>query len=99
MKKGGIFSGALPNDLPLKFRICPNCNHVFEIDGHLSSFDKNKLRNLFDIYGFNVIKISDFNYSYYFKFKGLTKTFYRLFVNNVLKKNSKYQLEFIVQEN
>lgn len=97
LKKGGIFSGALPNKLPFTFRICPNCNHKFEIDGHLSIFDKTKLKNLFELYDLKVIKISDFNYSYYFKFRGLTKTLYHLFINKILKKDSKYQLEFIVE--
>lgn len=97
LKNHGVFCGALPNNLQFNFRICPRCNHIFEIDGHLSTFDKNKLKELFENYNFKIVHLSDFNYKYYLKSKGISKTLYRILFHKIFHRKSNNQLEFIVQ--
>lgn len=97
LKDGGFFTGALPNNLRFNFRMCPNCGHKFEIDGHLSRHTKESLRELFKRYNMEIIYISDFNYSYYLKSKGIIKTIYRFILHKVMRRSSSYQLEYIVR--
>lgn len=98
LKKGGFFTGALPFDKDFKFRMCPNCGHVFEIDGHLSRYSIGSLSDLFLKNNFKILYINDFNYNYYLKRKGLMKFLFRLFTHRILKEKTILgQLEFVVQ--
>ncbi len=65
LKKDGIFTGALPYKNIYKYRMCPNCEHVFEIDGHLSSHDLESMNDIFVKNGFQVIYLNNFNLKYY----------------------------------
>lgn len=93
----GVFTGALPNDLPFTYRMCPKCNEVFEIDGHLSRHTKASLEKLFGENNFEIMHLNDFNIIYYIKNKGLIKTLYHLLRKKLLSKKINYQLEFIVK--
>ena len=96
MKPNGVFTGALPNNLGPNYRMCPNCNHVFEIDGHLSQHTKETLKELFNKYNFDIIYLSSFNLAFYKKKNGLIKYIYRK-LNP--PKSGGGQLEFIVKAN
>lgn len=97
LKDNGVFTGALPNNLQFNYRICPHCNEVFEIDGHLSRHTIDSLKNLFNENNFEIIHLSDFNLHNYLRYKGLIKLLYRYLIHYVLKKKSNMQLEFIVK--
>ena len=95
----GVFTGALPNDLQFNYRMCPKCNNVFELDGHLSRHTTDSLKKLFGINDLQIIHLDDFNTSYFLKHKGLIKTSYYLLRRHLLKKKLMHQLEFIVKPN
>lgn len=97
LSSNGVFTGALPNDLKFNFRMCPNCNHTFEIDGHLSRHTINSLKKLFNENKMEIIHLDNFNYSYYLKSRGLVKFIVRKFMHKILHKPPKGQLEFIVK--
>lgn len=97
LRNNGVFTGALPNNLQFNYRMCPHCNEVFEIDGHLSRHTIDSLKNVFNENNFEIIHLSDFNLHYYFKQKGLMKFLYRYVMHTILKKKSNMQLEFIVK--
>ena len=97
LTQNGVFTGALPNDLQFNYRMCPNCNNVFELDGHLSRHTKESIKKLFEMNNFQVIHLDDFNIRYFLKFKGLIRTLYYLLRNQVFKKRLVHQLEFIVR--
>jgi hypothetical protein len=92
-----VFTGALPNNLRFNHRICPECGHKFEIDGHLSRHTKETLINLFNTYDFEIIHLNDFNYHYYKKHQGIFKYFYRILTHKILNVPQKGQLEYIVK--
>lgn len=96
LKQGGYFTGALPNNLAPNFRMCPNCNHVFEIDGHLSQHTLDSLKNLFSEYKLEIIYLSTFNLWYYKKSQSYLKYLYRKLYPPT---KGGGQLEFIVKSN
>ncbi len=100
LKKGGIFTGALPNNLPLRYRMCPNCKNLFEIDGHYSVHTKQSLKELFNHFKADIIYLDSFNLPYYLKKR--SKSFYllRTFIGKVVKSLDiprDGQLEFIIR--
>jgi len=97
LTENGVFTGALPNDLQFNYRMCPNCNNVFELDGHLSRHTIGSLKNLFENNKFQIIHLDDFNTQYFLRYRGLIRTIYYLLRNQVLKKRLDHQLEFIVK--
>ena len=98
LKKDGVFTGALPNDQNFTYRMCPNCNNVFEIDGHISTHNKESLEKLFLVNNFKILYLNDFNIYHYKKYKGFNRFIYRMFLSKVLKRNiSGSQLEYIVK--
>ena len=98
LKDDGVFTGALPNNLNFNYRMCPNCNFVFEIDGHISTHNKESLKNLFVNNNFEILYLNDFNIHYFKKHKDFPRFAYRLFTNKILKKNEGGgQLEYIVK--
>jgi ubiquinone/menaquinone biosynthesis C-methylase UbiE len=70
LKPGGVFTGALPYNLPFNFRMCPNCSHIFEIDGHVSIHNNNTLRQIFVDNEFEIIHLNNFNLKYSVKNAG-----------------------------
>jgi len=77
--------------------MCPNCNHVFEIDGHVSSHDLKSLKEIFLVNGFEILYLDNFNFKYALKYGSLVKKLYRIIFYYLLKHRSKYQIEFIVK--
>jgi cyclopropane fatty-acyl-phospholipid synthase-like methyltransferase len=96
LKKEGIFTGALPYKNRFDFRMCPDCNHVFEIDGHVSSHDIKSLENVFEDNGYKILYIDNFNLKYAMKNKNFLKRFYDFFFYYLLKNRSNNQIEYIV---
>lgn len=96
LKPGGIFTGALPYKNNYNFRMCPKCNHIFEIDGHVSSHDKDSLRKVFLNNNFKIIHLDNFNLKYALSHGPVLKRLYRLIFYHLLKRPTKSQLEFIV---
>jgi cyclopropane fatty-acyl-phospholipid synthase-like methyltransferase len=96
LKNGGVFSGALPYKNEFKMRMCPNCSHVFETDGHISSHDINSLKKVFEANDFKILHISSFNLKYYLsKERGLNKLLKLIYY--FLRRKSLYQqIEYIV---
>jgi len=99
LKAGGFFTGALPFNLDFNYRICPRCNHLFEIDGHLSSHNIQSLTDLFGSHEWEIVYLSNFNPYYYRKQKGLLKFLYRYTRHVILRHKANSQLEFIVKPN
>ena len=97
LTENGVFTGALPNDLQFNYRMCPSCNNVFEIDGHLSRHTIGSLIKLFEKNNFQIIHLNDFNTKYFLRYRGLVRTLYYLLRNRVLKTRLNHQLEFIVK--
>jgi cyclopropane fatty-acyl-phospholipid synthase-like methyltransferase len=97
LKPMGIFTGALPFKNQFNFRMCPVCEHVFEIDGHISSHNINTIRKVFSDNGFQIIHLDNFNLSYAISYGPLLKRAYRFFVYYLLKHRANTQIEFIVQ--
>ncbi len=97
LTENGVFTGALPKDLQFNYRMCPSCNNVFEIDGHLSRHTTMSLKKLFEINNFQIIHLDDFNTQYFLRYRGLIRTLYYLLRNRVLKTRLNHQLEFIVK--
>ena len=97
LKENGVFTGALPNDLQFNYRMCPHCNEVFEIDGHLSRHTIETLKRLFQENDFEIIHLNDFNVQYYYRHKGFIKAIYHLFRKTFFSKKINSQLEFIVK--
>ncbi|MBN3035053.1 MAG: class I SAM-dependent methyltransferase [Bacteroidales bacterium] len=101
LKPGGVFTGALPFRNTFKFRMCPKCNHVFEIDGHVSSHDIQSLTRLFRDHGFDIIYIGNYNIHYSAKqgsiIRRAFKLLYFFLFIYLLKKPIKNQIEYIVK--
>jgi cyclopropane fatty-acyl-phospholipid synthase-like methyltransferase len=100
LKPDGVFTVALPNNKDFNYRMCPKCEHVFEIDGHLSRHNRESLSELFRKHNFQIIYLNNFNIHYYRERKGFMKFLYRYFANVILKQISNSgQLEYIVEPN
>ena len=97
LKKNGVFTGALPNNLNLNYRICPNCCHIFEIDGHLLKHNIDSLKKLFIENNFKILYLNDINIHYCKKQKDFLRFAYRFFKKKILKKSGGFQLEYIVK--
>lgn len=54
LNPNGILVGAVPlkQDLKTNKKICPNCAHIFDPDGHQQSFEQNRLKYLLENAGF-----------------------------------------------
>ncbi len=98
----GFFTGALPFELPLRFRICPNCGNEFEIDGHLSVHSIESIKKLLETNKFKIIYLSNFNKFQYIKNKGIVKYYIRESLGKIIPKLSLYslrdQIEFVAQK-
>lgn len=99
LKPKGIFTGALPFNQRFNYRMCPKCDHVFEIDGHVSSHDNKSLRKLFQENDFEIVHLDNFNLSYSLKIANIIKKAYYFIIYALIKKqpNSQAQIEFIVK--
>lgn len=97
LKPGGFFTGALPFNLDFNYRVCPKCNHLFEIDGHLTKHDIKSLTDLFISHNWEIIYLDNFNPYYYLNKKDLLKFLYRFIRHVMLKQKAASQLEFIVK--
>lgn len=99
LKNEGIFSGALPHDMPFNFRICPKCGELFEIDGHLSRHTKESLRSLFEKNGFEILHLDTFNLPFILSNTSGVKRVLKKFKYSFLKIKPKThaQLEYIVK--
>jgi hypothetical protein len=92
LNKQGILFGAVPYKKLLNPRICQNCGHIFEIDGHKQIFDEEKLKEILEKNGFKILLIRHFNPDHFYSGKSfLWRFFHRLF----LLKEQVTQLEFI----
>lgn len=98
LKKNGIFTGALPYKNSFNFRICPSCECLFEIDGHVSSHDLKSLRKIFEDNGFKIIWIDNYNLKYVMKQENIFKKCYRLLSYYFLKNHSANQIEYIIKK-
>jgi len=97
LKPNGVFTGALPFNNRFEYRMCPHCNHIFEIDGHVSSHTIQSLKGLFEENGFEIIHLDNFNLQYALKHGSILKRLYR-FINYWLFGNQSFgQLEYIVR--
>lgn len=97
LKSSGIFTGALPYNKAFTFIMCPNCNSVFEKDGHVSIYDIDSLKNVFDRNGFEVIHLQNYNLKYSLRNKGILKKLY-IYLSYYLSGNKPNgQIEFIVK--
>ncbi len=97
LKKGGVFTGALPYKNPFNYRMCPECNHVFEYDGHVSSHSIKSLSDVFLKNNFKIIYINNFNIYYTLKNEKFLKKIYKGLNYFLLNKRPIHQLEFIVR--
>ncbi len=97
LKTNGVFTGALPFNNPFTYRMCPHCNEVFEIDGHVSIHDKESLKRLFDQNGFEIIHLDNLNLKYLLTHGSIIKKIYRFIFYGLLNKKSNSQLEYIVK--
>lgn len=97
LKPAGIFSGALPYNKEFIFRMCPNCQHIFEIDGHVSRHDLDSLRKVFLDNGFEIIHLGNFNLRYALSKESILKALYKLVNYHLFKQPSKNQIEYIVK--
>lgn len=97
IKPGGIFTGALPFKNDYNFRMCPHCDKIFEIDGHVSSHDIFSLRKLFEENGFEVIYINDFNIHYAMTEGTLLQKIHRVLLYKLFKRKFFTQLEYIAK--
>lgn len=97
LKEGGIFTGALPFLNKFNMRMCPSCNHVFEIDGHVSSHDLGTLRKIFESNGFQVIHLDNYNLSYLLRRSNIPKKVFLFLKYWLARRRSGYQIEFIVR--
>jgi ubiquinone/menaquinone biosynthesis C-methylase UbiE len=95
LKKDGYFTGALPFNLDFSYRMCPNCKHVFEIDGHLSKHNKDSLIELFDKHRFAILFLDNYN-PYYIHHLGKKEYVLRTLQKLLFRSRKTYQLEFIV---
>ncbi|MGE5342990.1 MAG: class I SAM-dependent methyltransferase [Candidatus Omnitrophota bacterium] len=98
LKPGGFFTGALPNNLIFNYRMCPHCRHVFEIDGHLSTFNVETLAAMFKMHNWTIIYLGSFNPNYFFKKNSLFRFLHGYGNFKILKKEAPMQLEFIVKK-
>jgi SAM-dependent methyltransferase len=99
LKEGGIFTGALPYKGRFNYRMCPNCFHVFEIDGHVSIHDRQTLASLFRDHDFEILYLGNFNRYYNRTRRSFVRRTYKYVNHILLKKESNDQLEFIVKPN
>jgi len=98
LKPNGIFTGALPFNLQYNYRMCPNCNHVFEIDGHVSIHNIESLKNVFEKNNFEIIHLSNFNLKYMLKKeKRIIKKVFKYILYSLLGEPKNSQLEYIVK--
>jgi cyclopropane fatty-acyl-phospholipid synthase-like methyltransferase len=97
LKSNGVFTGALPFNNQFKYLMCPNCSHVFEADGHVSTHDKTSLKKLFEDNGFEIIHLDNFNMKYALSRGSSLKRIYRFVMYGILGKQSNAQLEYIVR--
>ena len=93
LKKDGIFFGATPYMKPFNQRICPNCSHTFEIDGHKQIFNEEKMKALLENNGFYVDIIRHFNPQHFYYGESL------LFIlfNKIIGRKNVTQLEFVTR--
>jgi cyclopropane fatty-acyl-phospholipid synthase-like methyltransferase len=98
LRDNGVFTGALPYNSNFNFRICPKCEHVFEIDGHISKHNLATLRKLFEENNFEILYLSNFNIHYYRKEHDFFRFTYRFLNNLIFRKNpGGGQLEYVVR--
>lgn len=97
LKPDGVFTGALPFNNRFSYRMCPNCNHVFEVDGHVSSHTISSLTELFEKNEFEIIHLSNFNLKYALKKSSIAKRLYRFIMYGLLKIKTSGQLEYVVK--
>jgi ubiquinone/menaquinone biosynthesis C-methylase UbiE len=101
LKPGGYFTGALPCEGALTYRMCPKCGHKFEVDGHLTTHSVSSLKKLFDLHGFKPVYVDNFNVKYHLikKLPGNIPGFLWIFVKYVImgRRNKIDQIEFIAQ--
>src|SRR4030042_352399 len=97
LRPGGIFTGALPFKNRFNYRMCPECNHVFETDGHVSSHDLNSLEGVFLKNDFEIIHLDNFNFKYTLSSGSVLRRVYRFLSHYLLLKPSTNQIEFIVK--
>jgi cyclopropane fatty-acyl-phospholipid synthase-like methyltransferase len=97
LKPNGIFTGALPFNNGFNYRMCPNCNHVFEIDGHVSTHNIKSLKKLFEENDFEIIHLDNFNLKYALSYGNTPKKLYRFIYYGLFGKQSFGQLEYIVR--
>ncbi|MDZ4712333.1 MAG: class I SAM-dependent methyltransferase [bacterium] len=94
----GIFTGALPYKNDYNFRMCPHCEEVFEIDGHVSSHDIDSLTRVFEKNGFEVLYINDFNMNYALKTGSTLQKIHRILLYKLFKRKFFTQIEYIVRQ-
>ena len=98
LREDGIFTGALPYKLPFNYRMCPHCNKIFELDGHISIHDLDSIRKEFLDNGFKIAHLSNFNIRHSIKTDGLLKYSYKKLRSILNNEPISGQIEFIVQK-
>lgn len=91
LKPHGVFFGATPYNKAFNPRICPNCGHLFEIDGHKQIFDDSKIEKILSQNGFHVKLVRHFNPEHYYWGESILFKIY----HKIIEKKLSTQLEFI----
>ena len=97
LRPGGDFAGARPFKNSVNYRMCLKCDHVFEIDGHISSHDIELLTKLFTANGFEIFHLDNFNLWHAVSNVFILREVYRYFYYYLLKNRTNDQLEYIVK--
>jgi len=97
LKPGGKLIGAVPYNLPLTYRICPNCGEKFEIDGHQIQYTEAIFRQNILPYGFKEIVIRNHNFKFYSRKDSLIKKVLRRMYYKFIR-TPKGQLEFCIEK-
>ncbi len=97
LKQGGKVVGAVPHRLPMTYRICPQCGHSFEQDGHQVSYSANEFETAFKKLGFNKVETRLYNFSFLSRNDNLIKKWVRMFYYSFTKKPV-MQIEFCMYD-
>ncbi|MBI5542155.1 MAG: class I SAM-dependent methyltransferase [Bacteroidia bacterium] len=97
LKNGGKVVGAVPHKLPLTYRICPNCGHSFEQDGHQISYTLDEFENTFKKLGFKNVETRGYNISFLSRNDNMIKKIIRMLYYNMTKQPI-MQIEFCMYD-
>ena len=98
LKDEGVIICATPYQKKLQDRICPNCSHVFEIDGHKQVLDELKIKELLESNDFKLLSVRNFNPTHYYWGWNKAKALIHNFLRKFFRMNIYTQLEFVAKK-